>query len=108
MVFGMSELQNLIMGYLYSLKDTPQSPPDPRLSVVLIGKKLDMTQREVRKATKGLIKRRYVGYFITERRRHYYLLPPGIREIEKTLEKRSEWEVSTEKIGLKKEKREAV
>jgi len=108
MVFGLSEKQKQIMAYLYELKDTPQKPPDPRLSVSLIARNLGITQREVREEVKGLIKRRYVGSLVIERERHYFLVPRGIREMEKFEEKLTEFEISTEKIGIKKKKREIV
>lgn len=85
MVFGLTEIQKAIMGYLYALKDTPQSPPDTRQSIKSIAKRQDITQKEVRKATKGLLKKDYIRHVIVERQRHYFITPCGIREIEKHL-----------------------
>jgi hypothetical protein len=53
MVFGLDEKQRSILAYLYSLKDTPESPPDQRLSVGSIAKSLNMTQQEVKNKTKN-------------------------------------------------------
>ena len=106
MVFGLNENQREILAYLYSLKDTPKSPPDPRLSIQLHAKNLGILQKGVRKLMRGLVKRRYIGSVIIERRRHYYILPRGIRVIEKLSERRTEWEFSSERIGVKREKRE--
>ena len=108
MVFGMSEKQKLIMAYLYKLKDTPESPPDLRLSVGLIAKNLGMKQREVRKETRGLIKRHYVGSIVVEKRRYYYLTLRGTREMEKFVEKSTEWEFGSQRIGIKKKKKEII
>jgi DNA-binding MarR family transcriptional regulator len=71
MVFGMDEKQRLILAYLYYLRDTPESPPDQRLSVGLIAKHLNMTQQNVRNKIKKLIKWGYVSSFTFERRTYY-------------------------------------
>jgi len=102
----MSEKQRAIIAYLYQLRDTPQSPPDPRLSLPVIAERLGMTQKEVKKNASGLMKRHHVSYVIVERRRYYYILPRGIREIQKLTRKRTEIEISSKRIGIKKEKRE--
>jgi DNA-binding MarR family transcriptional regulator len=108
MVFGLDEKQRSILAYLYSLKDTPESPPDQRLSVGSIAKSLNMTQQEVKNKTKKLVKWNYVGFFIFEGRRYYKILPRGILEMEKGTLKETEVEVSTEKVGVKRKTKEIL
>ena len=108
MVFGLNEKQSHILGYLYELKDGPQTPPDYRRSVSSMAKNLGMTQKEIRDEAKGLEKRRYVTYVLIERERHYSILPGGVHEVEKYDLKTTEVEVSSEKIGIKRKKSEEV
>lgn len=107
MVWGLSKKQNLVLGYLYGLKDTPESPPDPRLEVSLIASNLGMTQREVRRLLEKLAKGRYVRFFRFEGRSYYKILPRGIHKIEEHIEKATTWEISTRRIGIKQTRRES-
>jgi len=79
MVFGLNEKQRLILGYLYDLRNTPETPSDPRLEINSIAKYLGMTQREVRQALKKLVKWGYVKFFTFEGHSYYKILPRGIR-----------------------------
>jgi len=106
MVFGLNDKQQQIMAYLYNLKDTPESPADQRLSVRLIATHLGMTQQEVKKQIQPLTTKGYAHWFIDQRIRYCKLLPRGIREIEKRIQKETEFDIGIENMRLKRKKTE--
>lgn len=106
MVFGLNDKQIMILAYLYDLRNTPETPPDPRLRIDLIAQHLKMKQQEVKKEIRGLIKRMFIKYITFERHGYCKILPRGIHEIEKRVKKTTEWEISTEKVGMEHSKTE--
>jgi len=108
MVFGMNDRQIRILAYLYDLKDTPQSPPDPRLLIASIAKYLEMTQREVRHEIKGLMKRLYIKHSTFEGQGYCKIMPRGIMEMEKHGVKTTKWEISTDRVGVEGSREETT
>jgi DNA-binding Lrp family transcriptional regulator len=106
MLFGIDEKQKLIMAYLYNLRNTPESPPDERLSIRSIAKHLNMKQREVRDNIRKLIKQGYVGYFTFEGNGYCKLLPRGIFEMEKGVITETELAIGTDRLGVKRKSKQ--
>jgi len=106
MVFGLSEKQKRILMYLYDLRNSPESPPDPRLQISSIADSLEMKKWEVRKEIQKLCNGTFVKDYTFERKRYCKIMPRGIREIEKATEKESEWNIGTDGIGYRRKKRE--
>jgi hypothetical protein len=92
--------------YLYDFRNRPVSPPDPRLGIVAIATSMKMTQKEVKDELKGLCKRLYAKHFTYEGSGYCKIMPRGTREVEKSEDKTSELEISTDKIGYTRKKRE--
>lgn len=106
LVWGLNEKQNLILTYLYDLRNTPESPPDLRLRIDLIAKYLRMKQREVRREIRVLTKKMFVKYITFEGHGYCKILPRGIKEVEKYAERTTKWEISTKRVGVEQSKRE--
>jgi hypothetical protein len=107
-MFGISEKGNAILELLFTLRDTPQSPPDPRITLFYIAEILGMTIEEAKIEIEKLEKRRYVVHIIIEGKRYYRLTQRGNFEIMKCDLKTTSIEASTDKIGVKRKKVELI
>jgi hypothetical protein len=105
-VFGLSANQKDILMYLYSLRDSPESPPDSRLEIGSIAENLQMKQKEVREEIEGLCKKLFARHFTSEGHGYCRIMPRGIREVEKMNETESEWHIGTEGADYRRRRRE--
>lgn len=102
----LSPTQKLVLNFLYEMRNTPMTPPDPRISNVGIAQALGMSTRKLSLELAALKRKGFVLPFWIDKSEYHKITLAGIHEVQKCMVTTIEGEMSTSKIGIRSAKKE--
>ena len=105
---GLATEQNLILNFLYELKDTIMTPPDTRISRSGIAQSFGLPVENIIHHLDGLKEKGFILPFRIGEEEFYKITLAGVCEVEKRTSTMVEGELSTSKIGVKSVRKKVI